>query len=310
MNPEPAPWTAQHPAAHATDAPEVRTHPVGPGRRSTHRDTPRSTSPGTSRSAPGEHRADGLTVTLPSPVPLARARVHPLTREQATGAVIGWAAGRVPALVVTPNVDHVVMLEHDERFQDAYEAARLQLCDGMPLVLLSRLSGTSLPERVTGADLFFDVCARAAEEGLRVFIAGGMPEVLAKGLAALRERFPSLDITGHSPPRGFEGTAHDEELQSRITEAAPDIVMVCLGAPRSEVWAREQSERYPAVYLCVGAAIDFAAGTVSRAPAWVQHAGLEWSYRLLQEPRRMWRRYLLRDSAFVGIALRQLWRSR
>lgn len=250
-------------------------------------------------------RAAGA-VDLPPTVPLAGARVHPVTPAEAVRIVADWADADVPAVVVTPNVDHLVLLEEDEEFRAAYDAARLQLCDGMPLMVLARLSGTPLPARVTGADLFLDVCAEAAARGQRIFIAGGMPDVLAKGLAVLADRFPGLDVVGHSPPVGFEGTPAEEDLRTRIAAAAPDIVMVCLGAPRAEIWATAQCERYAAVYLCVGAAIDFTAGTRKRAPSWMQGAGLEWLYRLAQEPRRLSRRYLVRDRAFPGIALRHL----
>lgn len=243
---------------------------------------------------------------LPKTLPLAGIDVHPVTRRQAANIVLEWAAGGDTAVVVTPNVDHVVMLEHDPAFRAAYRAARLRLCDGQPLVLLSRLRGRPVPERVTGADLFLDVCAGAAARGLRVFVAGGMPDVLRQGVEALRARFPGLDVIGYSPPLAFEHTEHDEDLQRRIAVAAPDLVMVCLGAPRAEIWAAEQSERYAGVYLCVGAAIDFAAGARRRAPTWVQRLGLEWAYRLLQEPRRLWRRYLVQDRAFFRLAIRDL----
>lgn len=249
-------------------------------------------------------------VQLPAPVALGRTTVHPVTRQQALATVVAWAGAPRGELVVTPNVDHVVMLEHDDSFRRAYEASSLRLCDGMPLLVLSRLARTPLPERVTGADLFLEVCAAAAEEGRRVFIAGGRPEVLDRGMTALRAQFPALDVQGWSPPMFFEGTEHDRELQQRIARSGADIVMVCFGAPRSEVWAAQQQHRHPAVYLCVGAAIDFAAGTKKRSPRWMQRLGLEWAYRLLQEPTRLWRRYLVRDSAFLAVAGRQLWTSR
>lgn len=243
---------------------------------------------------------------LTAPVPLAGVDVHPVTRRQAVNAVVQRAVLGGGGVVVTPNVDHVVLLERDATFRAAYERAFLRLCDGMPLVLLSRMMGRPVPERVAGADLFLDLCGEAAARGLRVFIAGGMPDVLERGLVALRERFPGLDVTGHSPPLAFEGTVADRVLQRAIAAAEPDLVMICLGAPRAEVWAAGQVERHQAVYLCVGAAIDFAAGARRRAPGWVQTAGLEWLYRLVQEPRRLWRRYLVQDSAFLRIAVREL----
>lgn len=244
--------------------------------------------------------------SLPRPVPLGHARVHPVTIDQAARTVLHWARARRSALVVTPNVDHVVLLERDPAFRSAYEAAHLQVCDGMPLKMLASLAGTPVPERVTGVDLFVEVCRRAAREDLRVFIAGGMPDVLENGIARLRRRFPGLQVTGHSPPFGFEGTAAEVELIDAIAAADPHVVAVCFGAPRSEVWALQQLEHRPAVYLSVGAAIDFVAGSRRRAPGWLQRLGLEWLFRLASEPGRLWRRYLVRDVAFLAVAARHL----
>lgn len=246
--------------------------------------------------------------TQPRAVALVGTEIHAVTREEAVAQVRALAR-RPPAMVVTPNVDHAVLLQDDAAFRHAYDAAALRLCDGAPLLALSRVVGRPLPGRVTGADLMGDVCELAAQEGLRVFIAGGAPDVLRQGMAKLRQRYPCLVVSGHSPPMHFEGTEHELELQRVLREANPDVVMVCLGAPRAELWAQQQLARYPAVYLCVGAAIDFAAGTRLRAPALLQQLGLEWLYRLAQEPRRLWRRYLVRDAAFLPLALQELWRS-
>lgn len=242
------------------------------------------------------------------PVELLGTAVHPITREQAV-ARIGALARRPPALVVTPNVDHIVLLQRDSAFREAYAAAALRLCDGAPLLVLSRLCRRPLPGRVTGADLMLDVCQLAAQEGLRVFVAGGAPDVLRQGITTLEERYPGLLISGHSPPLAFEGTAEDLALQRLLRTADPHIVMVCLGAPRAEIWAQQQQHVHPAVYLCVGAGIDFAAGARRRAPQALQQLGLEWLYRLVQEPRRLWRRYLVRDAAFLPLAAGELWRS-
>ena len=243
----------------------------------------------------------------PDPVALLGTAIHPVTRDEAV-LRIGDLVRRPPALVVTPNVDHVILLQGDAEFRRAYEVAALQVCDGAPLVALSRLCGRPLPERVTGADLMGDVCRLAAQRGLRVFVAGGAPDVLERGLQNLRRRFPDLHVTGHSPPMAFEGTIHDTQLQKILQAARPDIVMVCLGAPRAEVWAATHMDAHPAVYLCVGAAIDFAAGAKQRAPVVMQRLSLEWLYRLVQEPGRLWRRYLVRDVAFLPLALREVWR--
>lgn len=242
------------------------------------------------------------------PTELLGTAFHAITREQAVDRV-GELARHPPALVVTPNVDHIVLLQRDSAFRNAYAAASLRVCDGAPLLVLSRLCRRPLPGRVTGADLMSDVCELAAQDGLRVFIAGGAPDVLRQGISKLEERYPGLLISGYSPPLAFEGTAEDLVLQREIRTADPDIVMVCLGAPRAEIWAAEQQHAHPAVYLCVGAGIDFAAGAKRRAPEALQRLGLEWLYRLTQEPGRLWRRYLVRDAAFLPLAARELWRS-
>jgi exopolysaccharide biosynthesis WecB/TagA/CpsF family protein len=247
---------------------------------------------------------------LPTPVPLGPTDLHPLTLDHAADRVLSWAERREAAVVVTPNVDHLVTLQKDADFRAAYAHTALRVCDGVPLLLVLKLCGRPLPGRVNGTDLFEAVCARAAQEGRSVFIAGGLPDVLERALTALPLRFPGLRVTGHSPPFAFEGTAADLELQQRITEDDPDVVMVCFGAPRSEKWAVSQSERRPGVHLCVGSAVDFAAGARRRAPRFMQRFGLEWLHRLLQEPRRLWRRYLVEDRAFFSLAAKEIVRSR
>lgn len=246
----------------------------------------------------------------PSPVALGRADIHPVTLDQAAALVLDWAPRRDAALVVTPNVDHLVRLEQDADFRAAYTAARLRVADGVPLLWLSAACGRPLPGRVNGTDLFERTCAGAARAGLSVFIAGGMPDVLRSAVAALRQQFPGLRVDGWSPPVGFEGTAADLDLQERLAAADPDVVMICVGAPRSEKWGALQVRRRPGVYLCVGSAVDFAAGARRRAPRFMQEHGLEWLHRMVQEPRRLARRYLVEDRAFARIAVRELRASR
>ncbi|MCU1592050.1 MAG: glycosyl transferase, WecB/TagA/CpsF family [Frankiales bacterium] len=246
----------------------------------------------------------------PPPVPIAGIDVHPMTLCSAADQIVAWAVQGAAAVVVTPNVDHLVLLERNAGFRGAYATSRLRVCDGVPLLMLLRLCGKPVPERVNGTDLFNEVCRRAAEEHLSVFLAGGLPHVLEAALTLLPQRFPGLRVMGHSPPFGFESTADDRALRDTIRVFDPDIVMVCFGAPRSEVWAAGQVRRRPGVYLCVGSAVDFAAQMRRRAPRWMQRTGLEWLYRLVQEPRRLWRRYLVQDLAFLFIAARELARTR
>jgi len=219
-------------------------------------------------------------------------------------------AARAGGYVVTPNVDHVVLAERDEELRAAYAGAALSLVDGMPLVWLSRVLGQGLPERIAGADLVGPLAALAAARGWRVSLIGGRPGV---GLAA-RDRLvlehPDLQVVGvEAPEPGFEGDAEAcAELVVRVRATRPELVLVALGCPKQELFMhRFAAELAPAVALGVGAAIDFLAGTSRRAPGWMSRVGLEWAFRLAQEPRRLAHRYLVRDRAIAGIALRMLW---
>jgi N-acetylglucosaminyldiphosphoundecaprenol N-acetyl-beta-D-mannosaminyltransferase len=215
--------------------------------------------------------------------------------------------------VFTPNVDHIVLAEENPRFRRAYASASLSLVDGTWVLWASRLLERRLPEKISGSDLMMPVIERAAARGLRVYLLGGGPGAAERAAARLVEKFPALCIAGHASPRIDidEPGARRAELVARVKETRPDLVFVCLGAPKQELWIHDVSASLaPAVLLGVGATIDFIAGTVPRAPAWVSRSGIEWLYRLLREPQRLWRRYLLRDPQFLGILARTMWAAR
>ncbi len=214
-------------------------------------------------------------------------------------------------VVVTPNVDHVVRLDSQPELKRLYSSADYLFADGTPLVLASRLFGTPLPGRVTGSDLLPALCERAQKAGWKVAIVGGQPgheQPLIDGLAA---RFPRLDFELIVPSMKFDPTGPEgEAVAERVRAAAPDIVFVCVGMPKQERWALHHADKLPGgVMLCVGAAIEFAAGLRQRAPRWMQRTGLEWGWRLLQDPKRLWRRYLVEGPRFIGICWRY-WRNR
>ena len=235
----------------------------------------------------------------------------PLTMAEAVNAIVDAARGRRKGLVVTPNVDHVLMVADDPIVADVYDRAVLRLADGMPIVWVSRLigGGRRLPERVAGSDLLGEVCHRAAEAGLTVYFAGGRPGVAERAATQLVTLYADLKVVGtDSPPFGFE---HDRTqsalLASRISMARPDILFIGVGAPKQELWADAHLDTLDCgPIVCCGAAFDFAAGTARRAPRIARGLGLEWLWRLLHEPRRLWRRYLVRGPRFLGIALREL----
>jgi N-acetylglucosaminyldiphosphoundecaprenol N-acetyl-beta-D-mannosaminyltransferase len=209
--------------------------------------------------------------------------------------------------VLTPNVDHVVMAEEQPALKAAYDGAGLSLTDGKPLVWLARAMGRPVPQKISGSDLIRPLVARAAKEGLSCFFFGGKDGIAEKAAAILKAEHPDLIVAGcHSPPFGFEkDPASDQAAVDVVRAARPAIVFVALGAPKQELWMHRHKEALaPAVTLGIGASLDFIAGAVKRAPGWMSDAGLEWVYRLVQEPGRMYERYLVRDRAIVGIAWR------
>lgn len=208
--------------------------------------------------------------------------------------------------VFTPNVDHVVLGEQNLRFRAAYTAASLSLVDGMPVLWASRLLGWPLPCKISGSDLVRPLLARAAKNGHRVYFLGGDPGVAALAKSTLERELPGLQIVGIDDPR-IDVDHVSEEMLQRIRDAKPDLVLVALGAPKQELFSHEQREALkPAVLIGIGASLDFIAGVRQRAPAWISSVGLEWLYRLGQEPRRLAGRYLLRDPQFLWIVGRQL----
>ncbi|HXJ23266.1 MAG TPA: WecB/TagA/CpsF family glycosyltransferase [Polyangia bacterium] len=211
--------------------------------------------------------------------------------------------------VFTPNVDHIMVAEKDERFRQAYRRVSLSVVDGVPVLWAARLLGRPLPEKVSGSDLVIPLVERAAQRGWPVFLLGAAPGAAETASARLHERFPTLKIVGTDAPRVDLGSPLEERLAiaRRVAETKPDLVLVAFGAPKQEIFCDETLDVLkPAVLVCVGAGIDFIAGVARRAPAWMSRVGVEWLFRLAQEPRRLAGRYLLRDTQFFIVVLKQL----
>ncbi len=229
-----------------------------------------------------------------------------ITFAEALRRIEDLVAERRGGCVFTPNVDHVVTAEDDPAFRAAYAAATLVVADGKPLVWASRLLGTPLPAKISGADLVWPLMEIAAWRRWRVYLLGGAPGVADLAAARFRAEL-GVDVVGVDAPR-IALDAADEEASAaaeRAGAASPDLILVALGAPKQELWIhRFLPALGPAVALGVGASLDFVAGTARRAPSWVSRAGLEWAYRLAQEPRRLARRYLLKDPRFLAVLVR------
>ena len=211
-------------------------------------------------------------------------------------------------LVVTPNVDQVLLAGHDPAAADAFGDAALLLADGAPLVGLARLLGDTRVRRHTGADLIQLAAREAASRGWRIAIVGGEPSVARMAAARLSDQNPGAALIAVPTPRlsGVRDSA-GAALVEELRRLQPDIVFLCFGFPRQEAWwAHWRSGLPAAVYVGAGAAVDFAAGTKTRAPRFAQRLGIEWMWRLAQEPRRLTGRYLVRGPRFAGTVIRSL----
>jgi N-acetylglucosaminyldiphosphoundecaprenol N-acetyl-beta-D-mannosaminyltransferase len=198
-------------------------------------------------------------------------------------------------LVCVTDMNSLLHARADEQLTKLFNTSGLTVPDGMPLVWAGRKAGFARMDRVAGPDLLERVMAEAAERGWTQYFYGGSEGVAADLRDRFQERHPALKVVGvECPPFRPLTEAEDAEAVARMNEARPDIVWVGLGAPKQERWMAEHRDRLNATILIgVGAAFDFHTGRLDRAPRWMQRAGLEWSYRLYKEPRRLWRRYVL-----------------
>jgi N-acetylglucosaminyldiphosphoundecaprenol N-acetyl-beta-D-mannosaminyltransferase len=218
-------------------------------------------------------------------------------------------AAREPCYIVTANVDFLVQARRDAELRRVLLDAHLVLCDGMPLVWTSRLLGNALAERVAGSDLAPQLIRVAAKKNYRLFFLGATPKANEQAIANVRAQFPNANIAGHfSPPFRPLPEMDNEQIRQKILAARPDILFVAFGCPKAEKWmARHHQSLGVPVMIGVGGTIDFLAGWVKRAPPWMQRAGVEWMYRLWQEPRRLFRRYVTDLWHFIPAMAAQCW---
>ncbi|MEB3294139.1 MAG: WecB/TagA/CpsF family glycosyltransferase [Synechococcales bacterium] len=215
---------------------------------------------------------------------------------------------KTPEYVVTPNAYHLLLLQQDQYFRDIYQDAFLSVPDGVPLLWAAKFLGTPLTDRVNGTDLFEQLCAIAARRNLKVFLLGGRPGAADKAKEVLQNRHPSLKIVGTCcPSYGFEANPMEiAQINAQIVAAAPDILFVGLGAPKQEKWIHQNYQQLGVpVSLGIGVSFELVADMVRRAPRFMQKTGLEWLFRLLVEPRRLWQRYILGNPMFVWLVLKQ-----
>jgi N-acetylglucosaminyldiphosphoundecaprenol N-acetyl-beta-D-mannosaminyltransferase len=210
---------------------------------------------------------------------------------------------------VCVNAANIVALRGDARLRAIVEACEVVSADGQPVVWASRLVGDPLPERVNGTDLMFRLIALAERRGYGVFVLGATQETLDQALATLRADYPGLRIAGSH--HGWFPDAESAEVARTIAAAAPEILFVAISSPRKEYFLAEHGRDLGVpLVMGVGGSIDIVAGRTRRAPRWMRSAGLEWLFRLAQEPRRLARRYAVTNVRFIGIVGKETVRRR
>ncbi|XVX19508.1 WecB/TagA/CpsF family glycosyltransferase [Actinomycetota bacterium] len=234
--------------------------------------------------------------------------LDPLTAEEAVDEVVAAAVNGEGGRMSTVNVAVTMMSRNEPVLTDYLRSSRWAVADGQPVVWLSKATGEPLPERVGGIDLIDPVCARAAREDFPVYLLGASEEVVAATAERMEAAHPGLEVHWAD---GYFGPGEAADRARAIAATGARVLFVGMGVPRQERFLLEQWELLGnPVAIGVGGSFDVLAGRVSRAPGWMQRAGLEWAYRLAQEPGRLWRRYLVTNSMFLGAAAREIVRRR
>jgi len=239
--------------------------------------------------------------SLPT-VRLMGVRFHAVMMQEMLDLMMESLRCRRGGWVVTPNLDILRRAVHNRSFCDVISGADLVVADGMPLIWAARLQGTPLPERVAGSSLLTPLAERAAAEQRSVYFLGGDPGTAERAAEVLRMKFPKLKVAGCiCPPLGFESDSdYMAKLRQALQDASPDIVCVALGSPKQDRLIALLRDEWPCTWwIGVGISFSFLAGTVRRAPEWMQRIGLEWLHRLAHEPHRLARRYLVDGVPFA-----------
>ncbi len=217
---------------------------------------------------------------------------------------------KVGGVVFTPNVDHLVKLQKDHEFCRVYQEADYRVCDSQLIMYASRFLGQPIEEKVSGSDLFPAFYQRYGEDkSVKIFLLGGLNGVAEQARHNINDKVGRNMVVGtYSPPFGFENNPHEcQKIIKIINKSGASVLAVGVGAPKQEKWICKYRSRLTSIktFMAIGATIDFEAGNLERSPAWMSSVGLEWLYRLMKEPGRLWKRYLVEDVAFFVLILRQ-----
>ena len=231
-------------------------------------------------------------------------QIDNLTMQETLNEIDRLVVNNEKSYIVTPNVDHIVKLEKDKELKQVYENAALVLADGKPLIWISKLYKNPIKEKISGSDLFPLMCEMAANKKYSMFFLGAAEGVANRAAYNLKQKYNELNVVGtYSPPYGFE--KNDKEIERiirMINDAKPDILIVGLGCPKQEKFIYRYKEQLNVpLSLGLGASLDFEAENIKRAPKWMANHGLEWLYRMMQDPKRLIKRYLIDDVEIIKL---------
>ena len=233
--------------------------------------------------------------------------IDAVTWPEALSRISTWSAAHESRYVCICNAHSVVTAGQDAAFGTVVAQADMATPDGAPVAWMMRKLGFVSQQRINGPDLMWKYCAEAAGRNESIYLYGGAEETLTILKSKLAAAFPTLRVAGaYSPPFRALTVAEDAAVVERINASGAGTVWVSLGCPKQELWMAAHRGHIQAVMIGVGAAFDYHAGTIQRAPLWMQNAGLEWLHRFTSEPRRLWKRYLVTNTLFIAGAARQL----
>lgn len=236
--------------------------------------------------------------------PLLNTYVNNVDMSESIAAIEQMLRDGCKHYTVAINVDVVMKIENDSELKRVVDEADMVFVDGKPLVWIAKHHGNPVKAKISGSDLVPLLMETAAEKGYTVFIIGGKNGIAQKAKKNLEVKHTGIKIVGtYAPPFGFEKDEVElKKINEMITAVHPDLLIACFGCPKQEKWVYENYQKYSAkVSICAGATVDFLAGNVKRAPKWMSEHGLEWFYRFLQEPGRMFKRYFVDDVKIIGL---------